>query len=189
MGRCGFIFAVVAATCVAIGCGSTAVENPAAPSSVTPSPTPSPSPSPSPQIPSLLGEWRGTGTLELTRADGSRFGLHGCPSFWTVQSQDGGNFSGLVSIGGNGRTSDRLCGYTGRFSGTITADGAMTIRLTPHFTQGCSRVAGDSTFTGTRQTDGTIGIETSAAATCRNNTDQFETGTRTVTFPWVRPTR
>jgi hypothetical protein len=50
-------------------------------------------------------------------------------SFWTVQSQDGGDFSGLVSIGGNGRNSDRLCGYTGRFSGTIAADGAVTIRL------------------------------------------------------------
>jgi hypothetical protein len=190
MGRCGLIFAVVAATCLAIGCGSTAVENPVAPSSITPSPTPSPSASPSPQFPSLLGSWRSSGLLELTRADGSSIGVgkYVCVSFWDVHSQDGGDFSGAVSITGNGRNSDRMCGYSGKFRGTMTADGAVTIRLDPVWAnEGCSRIAGDGTFTGGTQPDGSIVIATSAAATCGDDFDKREDGTRTVTFSWTRP--
>jgi hypothetical protein len=175
MGRCGHIFAVVVATWLAIGCGSTAVENPA---------------SPSPQFPSLLGEWRSSGNLDLTRADGSSIGVgaYVCPSFWTVHSQDGADFSGLVSITGNGRNSDRMCGYSGRFRGTITADGAVTIRLDPLWSnEGCSRIAGDGTFTGTTLADGAIVIETSAAATCGDYYDKQEDGTRTLAFDWQRP--
>ena len=190
MGRCGLICAVVGATCLAIGCGSTAVENPAAPSSVTPSPAPSPAPSPSPQFPALLGSWRSSGTLNLTRADGGSIGVgdYVCPSFGDVASQDGGNFSGSVSITGNGRNSDRMCGYGGKFVGTMTADGAVTIRLDPLWSnEGCSRIAGDGTFTGRTQTDGSIVIATSAAATCGDYYDTREDGTRTLTFSWRRP--
>ena len=136
----------------------------------------------------MLGEWRGTGTLELTRADGTSFGSHGCPGFWTITSQSGGNFAGSVVFGGNSRNSDRLCPYSGSVTGTIAANGAMTVRIDPVFKTGCSQVAGDTTFTGMRQADGAILIETSAAVTCLNNTDQQESGTRTVKFPWWRPT-
>jgi hypothetical protein len=70
----------------------------------------------------------------------------------------------------------------------MTADGAVTIRLDPLFTQGCSKVAGDSTtFTGTTPGDETIFIETSATVTCLNYTEQQEDGTRTLTFNLWRP--
>jgi hypothetical protein len=178
MGLCGRICAVVAAICLAIGCGSTTVENPAAPSL---------------QYPSLLGQWRGTGALELTAADGSSFGSVGCPGFWTVKFQDGGNFSGQVAFGGNSWLADRFCPYDGSFSGTIAVTGAMTLRITPPLTQGCSRVTGDGTFTGMRRTDGTIFIETSEAVTCLDvvnlsSRPTQQSGTRTIRFPWRRPT-
>ncbi len=138
-------------------------------------------------MPSLLGEWRSTGNLDLTKADGSSFGAHQCPSFWTVTSQDGGDFSGSVDITGNGRNSDRLCGYGGSFRGRITADGAVTLRIDPLLTQGCSRVTGDGTFTGTARPDGSIVIETREAVTCKDYDDQQQEGTRTVAFSWRRP--
>ena len=177
MGLCGRIFAIVAATILAIGCGSTAIENPAAPS---------------PQYPSLLGQWRGTGSLELTAADGSNFGRHGCQSFWTVQDQDRGNFSGRVAFSGNGWLSIRLCTYDGSFSGTMTADGAVRLKIYPVLTIGCARVTGDGTFTGTWRSDGTISIAMSEAVTCLNvliaNPPTQQAGTRTLSFSWRRPT-
>jgi hypothetical protein len=94
-----------------------------------------------------------------------------------------------VGIGGNSRNSDRLCGYNGSFSGTITPDGAMTLRIDPLLTQGCSHVAGDGTFTDTRQSGGTILIETREAVTCMDHNNRQTEGTRTITFPWWRPTR
>jgi hypothetical protein len=139
-------------------------------------------------MPSLMGEWRGTGSLELTRADGSSFGRHGCPSFWTVQSQDGGVFSGLVSITGNGSASDKVCGPTGSFRGTMSADGAVVITVDRAFNQACS-AAGDSTvFTGVARTDGTVFLQTSAAVTC-DASQANETGTLSLRFDLFRPTR
>jgi hypothetical protein len=181
MGRWGLLSAVAAATSLAVACGSTAVENPVAPSS-------SPSPSPSSQMPSLMGQWRGTGSLELTRADGSSFGSHGCPSFWTVQSQDGGVFSGLVDVTGNGSASDKVCGPNGSFTGTMSADSAIVITVNRAINQAC-KAAGDSTvFTGVAGTDGTLFLQTSAAVTC-DYSQAYETGTLTLTFNLWRPTR
>lgn len=70
----------------------------------------------------------------------------------------------------------------------MTADGAVTLRLDPLWSnEGCSRIAGDGTFTGTTQADGSIFIGTSAAATCGDFYDKMQDGTRTLTFSWRRP--
>lgn len=71
----------------------------------------------------------------------------------------------------------------------MTADGAVTLRLDPLWSnEGCSRIAGDGTFfTGTTRSDGSIFIATSAAATCGDDYDTREDGTRSLTFSWRRP--
>src|SRR5688572_24423251 len=101
-------------------------------------------------------------------------------------------FSGTVAFGGNGWLSIRLYPHNGSFSGTLTADGAVMLRIDPPLRTGCSHVAGDGTFTGTWWSDGRILIETTEAVTCLNvlipNPPTQQSGTRSIRFHWWRPT-
>ncbi len=166
------------------GCGRTTTGGGANPAGPTPAPAPAPAPSPppAPQFPSLIGEWTGSGSVTLTNRQ-TRVALpYGCERSFSVTTQAGGSFSGLTRWRGTGASSDPYCTHEGRFTATMTADGATSFRVEPPIeARSCTRISGEDVFQGTTS-DASIQAEMSDVMSCVDPLGQPYDAERRVTF-------
>jgi hypothetical protein len=67
-----------------------------------------------------------------------------------IDTQDGATFAGVLQWTGGGSFSDKHCGQFGRFTGTMSPDGTLTLTAEQvPATAGCTRISGDNVFRGT----------------------------------------
>jgi len=109
--------ALIQATWMVVGCGST--------SPVAPSPSANPAQS-AVRYPALLGEWGGGGTVSVRFVDSASPTPYGCDAEGHVSEQTGGVFSASIGLNGRSINTDKECGDISiTFTAQMTPDGTI----------------------------------------------------------------
>jgi hypothetical protein len=134
------------------------------------------------QLPSLIGQWRATGTTVFRNLEtGSALNWGGCSGSFSVTAQDGSRFTGPLGTQGGGWNSDRFCTASGTFTGELVEpDGSVArARLEGNFqnwprpsvSPSCEVIsAGDGVWTGSASSDA-IRLQVRDRLRCPANVD------------------
>ena len=131
-------------------------------------------------LPSLVGQWRASGTTVFRNvATGNTLDWGGCSGALTITEQDGHRFTGQLGTRGGGFNSDRFCTAAGTFRGELVERDVARARLEGNFqnwprpavSPSCEIVsAGEGVWTG-NATDEAIRLEIRDTLRCAANVD------------------
>ena len=120
-------------------------------------------------FPSIVGDWRGSGTVTMTnRADDTVTGSFACIQIWSFTSQNGGEFSGTLNSTGQSASSDKFCTAGTNVTGILASDGTISsLHLANGIdASGCTRILGDDVFTGQLTSSTTFNLHLSDRWRC-----------------------
>ncbi len=153
---------VIALAAVMGACGSTGADAPSSPTAPAAPTALAPS-----SFPSLAGRWSTRIAVSLRDRDsGSEFARFSCGGNLGVTAQNGGQFSGWITVPGSSPDTDRFCDRRDFRSGDVDGNGGVTVRLGTTALPGCTYVSGDSSlFTGPFTTQEVV-LQSTELVTC-----------------------
>jgi hypothetical protein len=178
------VLAVIPAILVYSACSSVAAA-PTGPSPIANALTPAATAAVAQNVPSLVGQWRASGTTEFRNvATGNTLNWGGCAGSLTITEQDGQRFTGALGTRGGGFNSDRYCTAAGTFRGELAERDVARARLEGNFqnwprpavSPSCEVIsAGDGIWTGSASNDA-IHLQVTDTLRCAVNVDGGQVG-------------